>query len=102
MTSHGGPSGIMVDTDAIQVDAAIVAEGLGIAASLVPALIRSGSITSLCERGEGDDEGPYRLTFFHEGKRLRMVVDFGGRLIRRSSIDFGDRPLPPGLRKPGR
>lgn len=84
---------------AIEIDAATIAEGLNLAPSEVQDLMRRGAITSLCERGSGDDAGRYRLTFFHGGRRLRLVVDEDGRLIQRSAIDFGDRPLPAGLRR---
>jgi hypothetical protein len=68
----------------------------------VPELLRNGAITSRCERGIGEDEGRFRLTFFHAGRRLRLVVDADGRILQRSRIDYGDRPLPEVLRRPGR
>lgn len=55
---------IEFEEGAIQVDATIVAEGLGIEPSLVQERMREGTITSLCERGIDDDSGRYRLTFF--------------------------------------
>jgi hypothetical protein len=85
----------------IEVDAAIIGKGLGIEPAQVHALMRQGAITSLCERGTGEDAGRYRLTFFHRGRRLRLVVDETGRLIQRSAVDFGRQPLPPALRRPG-
>jgi len=84
---------------AIEVDAAIIGEGLGLAPSKVQDAMRRGAITSLCERGSGADAGRYRLTFFHKGRRLRLVVDEHGRLIQRSAVDFGDRPLATTLRR---
>jgi len=93
---------IEIKDDTIQVDASVLGEGLGLEASQVPELLRSGAITSRCERGTGKDEGRFRLTFFHAGRRLRLVVDAGGRILQRSSIDFRDRPLPGALRRPGR
>jgi hypothetical protein len=90
---------IEVRDAAIAVDAATIAEGLNLAPPEVQDLMRRGAITSLCERGSGEDAGRYRLTFFHKGRRLRLVVDEDGRLIQRSAIDFGDRPLPTGLRR---
>ena len=99
MTEQKSPTGIDVRRDAIEIDAVIVAEGLGIVASHVPVMMRNGEITSLCERGTGQDTGRHRLTFFYKGKRLRVIVDDEGRLIRRSTIDFGRRPLPPLLRR---
>ena len=93
------PTSIEVHGDAIEIDAAIVAEGLGIVASQVPVLMRCGEITSLCERGTEYDAGRHRLTFFYQGKRFRVIIDGDGRLIQRSTIDFGGRPLPPQLRR---
>jgi hypothetical protein len=63
-------------------------------------LKRAGAITSRSERGIGEDAGLYRLTFFHAGRRLRLIVDSAGRVIRRNAIDFGDRSLPAALRRP--
>jgi hypothetical protein len=94
VTARPDTTSIELQADGFQVDALLVADGLGLEASQVPALIRSGEITSVCERGVGEDEGRYRLTFFHRSKRLRLVIDEGCRLIRRSIIDFGDRPWP--------
>jgi Family of unknown function (DUF6522) len=85
----------------IQVDATIVAEGLGIEPSLVQERMREGKITSLCERGIADDNGRYRLTFFSENRRFRLVVDEMGNVVQRSAIEFSDRPLPVSARKPG-
>jgi hypothetical protein len=84
----------------IQVDATIVAEGLGIEPSLVHKRMREGKITSLCERGVDDDNGRYRLTFFSENRRFRLVVDEMGNVVQRSAIEFSDRPLPVSARKP--
>jgi Family of unknown function (DUF6522) len=59
-------------------------------------------ITSLCERGIDADRGRHRLTFFSEHRRFRLVVDDRGTIVRRSTLDFGDSPLPASVRKPGR
>ena len=98
----GHPAIVLCDSDgALEVDAAVLARGLGVDASLVPSLLRAGQITSFCERGVDDDRGRFRLTFFHESKRLRLVLDELGRVLRQSTIDFGDRSLPSRLRTPG-
>ena len=55
---------------------------------------------SFSERGVREDEGRLQLTFFYRGKRLRITVDQHGRIVGRSTIDFGERPLPAGLRRP--
>jgi hypothetical protein len=73
----------------IQVDANIIGRDLGLGAFEVQSLMREGKLTSSCERGVDEDEGRYRLTFFHGGRRLRLIVDGAGRIIRRSLVDFG-------------
>ena len=89
-----------VAQESIEVEAAAIASGLGLDAAEVPALIRGGEITSICETGIGDDEGRHRLTFFFRNARLSLVVDTSGRLLERGTINFGDRTLPPELRRP--
>jgi len=76
------------------VDAALVGELLDIAACDVLPLMREGRITSRCERGEGEHAGQYRLTFFRPGRRARLSIDAAGRIIRRSIVDYGERPPP--------
>jgi len=84
---------------AIEIEASVLGEGLGLEPSCVPELLRNGAITSRCERGVDEDEGRFRLTFFHAGRRLRLVVDTAGRILQHTSIDYGDRPLPGALRR---
>lgn len=38
-------------------------------------------ITVLCERGTGEDEGTWRVSFYHAGHRARFVVDAQGRIL---------------------
>jgi hypothetical protein len=87
---------------AIQIDATIVAKGLGIPPTLLMERLREGKITSVCERGIDADDGRYRLTFFSENRRFRLIVDESGAIVQRSAIDFGDRPLPTSTRRRGR
>jgi hypothetical protein len=93
--------GIEFADGAVQIDASIVAEGLGIALPRLKEGMRTGSITSLRERGVDADQGRHRLTFFSEHRRFRVVVDESGTIIQRSAIDFGDSALPTSVRKPG-
>jgi Family of unknown function (DUF6522) len=86
---------------AIEVEATVIAEAFDLPPEVLMTMVRSGQITSICERGVDTDEGRYRLTFFRGSKRLRLIVDGRGQIIRRSSIDFGDRPLPAQLHRPG-
>jgi Family of unknown function (DUF6522) len=85
----------------MQIDAAIVAEGLGLAPALLQQEMRAGRITSLAERGVDADSGRHRLTFFSEHRRFRVVVDETGAIIQRSAVDFGDSLLPKSARKAG-
>lgn len=87
---------------AFQIDATVVAKGLGIMPTLLMERLREGRITSLCERGIDADAGRYRLTFFSENRRFRLVVDESGSIVQRSTLDFGGRPLPPSVHRPGR
>lgn len=86
---------------AVQIDASLIAEGLGIALPLLRKQMRAGEITSLSERGIGADSGRHRLTFFSAHRRFRVVVDDRGAIIQRSALDFGNSPLPKSVRKPG-
>jgi Family of unknown function (DUF6522) len=85
----------------VQIDASVIAEGLGIALPLFRQQMQAGKITSLSERGTDADLGRHRLTFFSEHRRFRVVVDDSGAIIQRSALDFGDLPLPNAVRKPG-
>jgi hypothetical protein len=84
------------------VDAALVGELLQLPAPDVPALMREGRITSVCERGADEHEGEFRLTFFYGNRRARLATDSAGHILRRSVIDFGDQPIPDARHRAGR
>jgi hypothetical protein len=86
----------------VQVEASVVAEGLGLALPQFRKQMQAGKITSISERGTDTDSGRHRLTFFSEHRRFRLVVDEGGKIIQRSALDFGDAPLPASVRKRSR
>lgn len=92
---------VEIGTDGILIDATLLGELLHLDAAAVHSLLRSGEITSLCERGIGEDEGRYRLSFFHGSRRARVHVDAGGTVVRRSAIDFGQAALPRQLHRAG-
>lgn len=75
----------------IIVDAQLLGELLDVPASDVPALMRARALTSVCERGVDAHAGQYRLSFFHQKRRARLSVDGDGNILRRSSIDIGER-----------
>jgi hypothetical protein len=78
--------------DGITVDAGVIADGLGIAPAAVQAGMREGTITSRCERGIGRHAGRYRLTFFHHGRGLRLIVDETCRIVGRAVVPLRTRP----------
>jgi hypothetical protein len=86
--------------DGIEVDAAVVAEGLGITPALLQEQMRAGKITTVSERGVDADRGRHRLTFFTKHRRLRLVVDDHGAILQRSTLDFGDASLPRSAHRP--
>jgi hypothetical protein len=81
----------------IVVDAVLLGELLDIQPAEVPVLMKAHAITSTCEKGVGEHEGEYRLSFFYRNRRVQLSVDESGRILRRSVIDFGERPLPRSL-----
>ena len=96
------PEPSLRDTDgAYVIDATLLGGLLGIPASRVPVLMRERVITSVCERGVDDNAGEYRLTFFYRNRRARLGLDSTGRILRKSVIDFGDRPIPDALHRSG-
>jgi hypothetical protein len=92
------PPTITLTADGFEIDAAHLADAFGLAAAAVPGLMRAGLITSRCERGEGEDAGRFRLSFFHAGRALRLTLDGNGTILSRALFD---RPAPRGLAGPG-
>jgi hypothetical protein len=97
------PGGCTIERseDDFVVDAGLIEELLNIPAARVPELMREGAITSACERGVGEHDGEFRLTFFYRNRRARLRTDSTGRVLRRSVIDYGDRPMPKALHRLG-
>jgi hypothetical protein len=86
----------------VEVEASVIAEGLGLALPQFREQMQAGQITSRSERGTDADLGRHRLTFFSKHRRFRLVVDDSGAILQRSALDFGDAPLPKSVRKPSR
>ena len=84
-TSAGGPpTPDPADAAAragVEVDAALVAAGLGLAPEQVPAMVADRRIATLCERGTGEDAGRFRFTFYFGQQRFRLVTDAAGRPV---------------------
>ena len=92
---------ITFEDDAVEVPAAVIAYGFDLETPMVQSLMRSGELTSLCEKGENEDIGRYRVTFFYMNRCLQLVIDSTGEILQRSVIDFGGRELPAALHRPG-
>lgn len=63
---------------AVEIDGALVARELGLTLADFRQLMAHGKITVLCELGVGEDAGLYRASFYHDGRRARLVVDGEG------------------------
>lgn len=76
----------------ICIDASLLAPLLDLAPQQITELMRDGAITSMSERGVDADAGTLRLTFRYRSRRARVTIDATGKVLRRSGVDFGDRP----------
>lgn len=72
------------------IDAGDLAGLLGIDPAEVQAKMRQGDITSKFEVGQDEDAGRFRLTFYHNGKRVRLTCTSDGNVI--STIRTDARP----------
>ncbi len=92
---------IVFSMGAIEVPADVIAEGLRIEPQSIHSLMQNGGLTSICEKGANSDADRFRLTFFFKNRRFQLIIDSKGTILGRSTIDFGDKPLPSALRRPG-
>lgn len=81
------------------IDATLLGALFGLSPERVPPLMRSREMTGVCERGVGEDDGTFRLSFFYGSRRARLNIDATGAVLARSVVDFGDRPPPSGMRR---
>ena len=76
-------SGVTRVGEEFSVDAAILADALGLDVARVLPAMRERRITSLCERGIDEDAGRTRLTFCYARRRLFLLVDDDGNILDR-------------------
>lgn len=98
--------------DGYQIDAVDLGPLLGIPAEDVQRLMLEGRISSLSEKGQGDDRGRHRITFRHGGTRVRLTVNDDGEVLLRTRTTVapqlrarprgGLRPADKVQRAPGR
>lgn len=65
----------------IAVDGGAVARELDLDVAVFRQLMDAEKITVLCERGTGEDEGTWRVSFYHDDRRARFIVDARGRIL---------------------
>lgn len=73
----------------IVIDGAPIARALGLDKATFFRLLETRKIDQLCERGTGADAGRYRASFYHQRKRVRVVVDRAGR--QHGAIEVSER-----------
>src|SRR3546814_15190026 len=77
--------------DGFCIDAGYLGGLLAVPVDRVQALMRANAIRCVCERGEGEHAGRYRLTFIHGRRRVRLDLDGSGTVLRRSHVDLAGR-----------
>lgn len=64
-----------------EIDAAVPARAMKLAVEFFLRQLRRGAIRGRVERGIGDDEGRYRLSFKYRDRELKMIVGHEGQII---------------------
>ncbi len=75
---------VNMTTDGAMIDAEDLGPLLGLAPAQVPEKMRSGEITSQSEQGVDEHAGTIRLTFWHADRRVRIVCDDNGNVLKTS------------------
>lgn len=78
-------STIEIAGNSVHVDAQLIASDLGLEPERVLEAMRAGRLTAICEQGVDQDAGRVRLTFYHERRRVRLIVDQSGHVLERSA-----------------
>jgi hypothetical protein len=66
----------------IEIDGALVAEGLGLEVEVFRQLMHDSKVSVLCERGTGEDAGLNRVTFYSQDRRFRAIVTRDGHILK--------------------
>lgn len=88
-------STVHVEGGTFVVEAEDLARAFGVDAAEILRDLRDGRLTSRCETGIAEDAGRHRLIFSRQGRRLRLTVDGGGRILSRAVF----APQPEGPRR---
>ncbi|MFP1632899.1 DUF6522 family protein [Zhengella sp. ZM62] len=87
-------SGIERDDDGFVVDAAVLASGFRLPVEEIRSLMRDGRITSKTEAGEGEDQGRWRITFYHGERAFRLVLNPDHTIRSRGTFPVPGRSSP--------
>lgn len=85
MTGDAGGIGDFV------VDAAVLAAAFGLSQDQIRARMRDGRITSRSEKGIGADAGRWRLTFHHDDRACRLIVNDRGTVLKQATFPIRAR-----------
>jgi len=77
---------VTISAEGFTVEAGLLGAAFRLDPAIISERLRSGEITSQCETGVDEDAGRWRLTFYHAGKALRLVVDRKGTILSRSTF----------------
>lgn len=92
-------SDVTISDSGFIVDPAMIGRAFRVTPEVVRDDMRSGRITAQCETGVGADEGRWRMTFYREGRALRLVVNGSGDVLSRGTFPVGRRDDAPEQRE---
>ncbi len=78
----------------IEIDATLVAKGLRMDPDALRTALRDGRVTRKVEKGEGDDAGRFRVTFYAPTRRLRVLFTTDGTILQTTSAAYSRKPPP--------
>ncbi len=87
-------SQISISDGTIEIDAILIAKGLGMHLDALRLAMQDGQVTRIVEKGEAEDAGRFRVTFYSPHRRLRLLFDAKGTLLQTSSADYSRKPRP--------
>ena len=80
-TANEIDTGIRWTEGAVEVDATLVARGFNLPVEQFMAEMRRGIVYSTSERGIGEDEGRFHLTFRYRDRVFRLIVTTTGEIV---------------------
>jgi hypothetical protein len=102
MPGKGVPRSRQADLDPItftdqriEIDAGLIARGLRMEPETLRTALRDGRVTRTVEKGEGEDAGRYRVTFYAPTRRLRLLFTDKGEILQTSSAPYSRKARPP-------